>query len=100
MAEKKVETIVFKGVAYRRYPNAKSRTAREYFSPSGSEREKGRGLLHEEIYKDAHGGKKAAGDVHHVNGNSKDNSPKNLKSVDESKHRGYDDPKKVGGKKK
>src|ERR1035437_4521079 len=91
------ETIIYKGVKYRRYPNSKNRTERVYYSPSRPIREKV-GRLHDTIYTDNFGVIPEDFVVHHKDNNPFNNEPSNLEAVPWAKHTSehfkakFDDP--------
>lgn len=81
-----VDIVTYRGVVYRRYPDSPRRTDRVYFTPNGSERKRGRGRLHEEVYRDAYGPIPEGCVVHHRDEQSLNNDPANLVAVSRSGH--------------
>jgi len=74
----RVETVVFNGVVFRRYPDSRQPSHRRYFKPGGGDIKRGVESLHREVWK-AHNGPIPAGyHVHHVNGDPADNATGNL----------------------
>lgn len=81
------EVVWFDGHPYYRYPQARQRSHRVYFSPGG----KGaaaREALHREVYKKHHGPIPDGCDVHHADGDPLNNDPSNLVAVTRTAHRG------------
>src|SRR4051812_23799607 len=81
-----VEEVVFQGVVYRRYPNARGASDRKYFVPSGIKRKAGMGRLHEEVWKAAHGPIPPGMHIHHVDGNADHNELENLQALSSEEH--------------
>lgn len=73
-----VETVEFNGVKFRRYPNAKQRADRVYFTPNGTLRAAGMRRLHEEIWMAANGPIPEGGHIHHIDGDPSNNAVDNL----------------------
>ena len=72
------DRIVFKGIVFRRYPNAKRRTDQVYFTPGIADKIKGAKRLHEEIWMDAHGEIPEGHHIHHADHDPLNNSIDNL----------------------
>src|SRR4051794_16489510 len=88
------EVAVFRGVRYRRYPQAKSWTQSAYFFPwaPGS----GLGRLHQEVWR-AHRGPIPKGyEIHHHDGDTSNNSINNLRCVTVGEHRRLDYQRRGG----
>lgn len=84
------ETIVYKGIRYRRYPDAGTWTERSYYVPGIADRQKpGLGRLHEEVWKDTHGPIPPGCHVHHEDHNPLNNDPGNLVCLDGAEHKRY-----------
>jgi rubrerythrin len=81
-----VETIEFAGVTFRRYPNAKGRTERVYFTPGIADRAKGIGRLHEEIWKAEHGPIPDGWHIHHKDEDPLNNELANLEALPAGEH--------------
>jgi len=82
-----VESIVFNGITFRRYPNSSKRTDRVYYCPGSGERARGVQRLHEEIWK-AHNGPIPQGcHIHHTDGNPLNNELANLACIPATQHR-------------
>jgi len=84
-----VDVIVFKGVRYRRYPNAKTWAERAYYVPGIADRQKGRRRLHEEIWIDANGPIPSGHNVHHVDHDTLNNDLANLACIASEDHRAH-----------
>jgi hypothetical protein len=80
------ETIVYRGIRFRRYPDSPNRSDRVYFTPGGGHRKAGVGRLHQEIWKDLHGPIPAGYDVHHADHDPLNNDPTNLVCIPEGVH--------------
>lgn len=81
------ETIVYKGIRFRRYPDSERRTDRVYFTPGTRHRQSGVKRLHEEIWQDTHGQPIPDGHhVHHADHDPLNNDPGNLVVLTESEH--------------
>jgi hypothetical protein len=73
------ETLIYKGVRFRRYPESENWQDRVYFTPGIADRKKGVKRLHVEIWKDHN--KREVPDgfhVHHADHNPLNNTPDNL----------------------
>ncbi len=77
---------MFNGIKFRRYPDSKHKTHRSYFSPGGTDRQRGIGALHQEIWKAAHGPIPAGHHIHHVDENPLNNELSNLGCVPMREH--------------
>jgi len=75
------ETIIFNGVKFRRYPGSAIRTCQVYYCPSGNDRKKGVGFLHQEIWKAAHGPIPEGYHIHHRDYNPLNNDLENLEAL-------------------
>lgn len=80
------ESVVFRGITFRRYPDSKRRTDRLYFAPNGTYRAKGMGRLHEEIWKAAHGPIPEGHHIHHVDHDPLNNDLSNLACITAAEH--------------
>lgn len=81
-----VETRTFRGVTFRRYPDAPGWSERAYFTPAQHARERGVGRLHEEVWKAAHGPIPPGHDIHHANFDHDDNRLVNLVCLPSGRH--------------
>lgn len=80
------EIVIFNGVRFRRYPDAKDRSSRVYFNPGIADRRRGIESLHREIWKAAHGPIPPGCDIHHRDGNPLNNALDNLECLTEAEH--------------
>lgn len=80
------EAVVFQGITFRRYPEAKARSERVYFVPNGHDRNKGVGRLHQEVWKAANGPIPEGHDVHHVDFDPLNNDLGNLACIPHDVH--------------
>lgn len=80
------ETVEFNGVKFRRYPEAKQRADRVYYTPGISDKQRGIGRLHEEIWKAAHGPIPAGSHIHHKDENPLNNKLDNLELLTGAAH--------------
>lgn len=84
------EKIIYKGVAYYRYPDSDKWAERSYYSPSHSGRLKGKKRLHQEIWQDANECQVPDGlVVHHYDHNPLNNDPTNLVLISRKAHARY-----------
>jgi len=81
-----VQVVVFRGVRFRRYPDAERRTERVYFTPGVADRQRGVRRLHEEMYLHHHGPIPDGWHVHHVDGDPLNNAPGNLQALSPRDH--------------
>lgn len=88
------QTIVFNGITFRRYPDSQTAADRRYYKPSGADRKRGVGALHQEVWKAANGRDIPAGHhVHHADHDADNNDPSNLVLItasDHASHHGQD----------
>lgn len=82
----RVETIVYKGIKFRRYPDSPHRSDRVYYTPSGTHRKNGVKRLHQEIWEDAHGPIPEGWVVHHIDGDPLNNDIDNLECLPRGPH--------------
>lgn len=75
------ESIEYKGITFRRYPDSKRASDRRYFRPNGTLIKAGVEALHREIWRDNFGEIPEGHDVHHKNNNTADNSIGNLECL-------------------
>lgn len=81
-----VETVVFNGIKFRRYPDSKRLELRNYHVPNGTHRAKGVGRLHQEIWKASHGPIPEGHHVHHKDENTLNNALSNLECIPAGDH--------------
>jgi predicted nucleic acid-binding Zn ribbon protein len=80
------ETIIFNGIKFRRYPEAKKKAHRRYYRPGISDAINGIQALHQEIWKAAHGPIPDGCLIHHRDENPLNNTLDNLVCVSPSEH--------------
>ena len=88
-----VETVIFNGVTFRRYPMAKSHSDRMYYSPSIHIAQQGVGRLHEEVWKLYNGPIPPGHEIHHKDFDSGNNDPSNLDCITVAEHRAIHAPR-------
>jgi hypothetical protein len=84
--EGKAEVVVFEGIKYRRYPEAKQWSHRMYYRPGIANVRAGYKHLHQDIWRRAHGEIPAGHNIHHKDGNPLNNSVENLELVKTKEH--------------
>lgn len=77
--------IEYKGVVWTRYPNAKRRNLRVYYQHHFGWKEPPR-TLHREIYSDLVGKIPDGYHIHHIDGDTENNSPSNLQALPSREH--------------
>lgn len=82
----KSETIIYKGIKFRRYPNSKQGAHRNYYRPHCGHVKNGVQHLHQEIWKDANGKIPKGFSIHHKDGNFLNNKLSNLEAICRRKH--------------
>lgn len=82
-----VETVTFRGVRFRRYPEAKGHSTRVYFQPGIAAAQRGIESLHREVWKAAHGPIPDGCHIHHVDHDPANNDLSNLVCMTEDEHR-------------
>lgn len=81
------ETVLFNGIPFIRYPESSVRSHRVYFTAyPGGKRAKGIGLLHQEVWKAAHGPIPDGCDIHHRDGDPLNNAVDNLECLTKKEH--------------
>lgn len=83
------EVVEFNGVRFYRYPDSAQPTNRRYFRPGIANRQKGVKMLHQEIWMNSSGAIEipAGYEVHHVDHDTSNNDPSNLKLMSAEEHR-------------
>ncbi len=76
-----VDSITYKGIVFRRYPNSKNYSDRMYYRPNGTHVVNGVESLHREIWKDRYGEIPEGVHIHHKDGNPLNNDISNLECV-------------------
>lgn len=82
-----VDTIEYRGVTFRRYPDSERWADRMYFTPGSGDRQRGVGRLHQEIWKTEHGEIPPGHHVHHKDEDPLNNEPGNLVCLPGEDHR-------------
>jgi hypothetical protein len=82
-----VVTVEYKGITFRRYPFARSRTFRVYYSPPGKSKAQGVDYLHREVWKDARGPIPVGCEIHHRDDDPDNNRLENLECLTVAEHR-------------
>jgi hypothetical protein len=72
------ETVIFQGIAFRRYPDSRCWSDRVYYKPHVGDHRRGVESLHREIWKAHHGPIPPGWQVHHKDGRALNNDPANL----------------------
>lgn len=85
----RAEVVVYRGITFRRYPEALDFTNRNYFRPAGADRRNGVANLHQEIYRDAYGPVPEGHEIHHVDHNPLNNHPENLVAFSREDHHNH-----------
>lgn len=80
------ETIVFRGIKFRRYPESKHIELNRYYKCSGNQSVHGQKSLHRAIWVDANGPIPKWYHVHHINKIPTDNRLENLSCIPEGEH--------------
>lgn len=81
------ETIYFRGIPYRRYPESKNRTHRLYFQRSAYKEFGGKtGFLHREVWEFYNGKIPKGLEIHHIDGDTTNNKISNLELLTHSQH--------------
>ena len=75
-----VETVVFNGYQYRRYPNAKNPAHRRYFGRAGHR-------LHRDVWEFHNGPIPDGNQIHHIDGDTSNNDIANLECLSFKAHR-------------
>src|SRR3990167_1094369 len=82
----KSESIVFNGIVFRRYPEAKQDAYRRYYRPHGGHVKRGIQHIHQEIWKSHYGPIPDGCHIHHKDGDFLNNDISNLECVSSEKH--------------
>jgi len=83
-----VDTVEYRGITFRRYPESDNRADRCYYRPSSEHIREGVEALHREIWKDANGVNEVpeGHHIHHKDGDPTNNDPENLECVSPKEH--------------
>ena len=93
-----VETVIYKGKKYNRYPESEHRSDRVYFKRSITG---GTVFLHRQIWLDAHGEIPKGMHIHHIDGNPLNNDISNLECLTAKDHiseHEWDDDRRASNK--
>lgn len=82
----RVESVEYRGITFRRYPDSKRSSDRSYFRPNSGHIRAGVEALHREIYRDHYGPIPDGWHVHHKDGNPANNDPDNLECLPCTEH--------------
>lgn len=85
----RVESVVFNGITFRRYPDSIHRSDRLYFTPGAADKQRGFDRLHREVWKSIHGPIPPGCDIHHRDHDPGNNSPDNLVCIADADHKKY-----------
>lgn len=77
----KSESVTYKGVVFRRYPDSENASDRSYYRPHAGYIRRGVEALHREIWKDHHGAIPEGHHIHHKDGNPLNNDIANLECL-------------------
>ncbi len=83
----RVESVVWRNITFRRYPDSPRWSDRNYFRPGGQHIQRGVESLHREIWKAHHGAIPDGYDVHHRDCDTGNNDVSNYELVSRSAHR-------------
>ena len=84
-SKKEIITIEYGGKLWRRYPKSKKRTHRVYYQRHEKWKEPPV-FLHRKIYEDNFGKIPEGYHIHHIDGDTENNSPDNLEALSPSEH--------------
>lgn len=84
-----VEVVEYKGIKFRRYPDSKRWSDRQYYRPGPHIVARGVEALHREVWKDNFGPIPSGHHVHHKDGNTANNDPSNLECIPGPEHQSY-----------
>lgn len=83
----RVETVVYRGIKFRRYPDSPNYADRNYYRPGMADAAAGVGSLHREVWADHFGPIPDGCEIHHDNRDTADNDPSNLVCLTVEEHR-------------
>lgn len=86
---KRVESVVYKGITFRRYPDSPNWSDKSYYRPNSKHIMDGVKSLHIEIWQDAHGPVPEGCHIHHKDGDTSNNSIENLECLTPKEHNKY-----------
>lgn len=84
---RRVETVVFNGIRYRRYPDAAQQCDQRYYVAGIADRQRGATRLHQDIWRLHNGDIPEGYHVHHDDGDHDNNDPSNLVAIPDCDHR-------------
>lgn len=82
----RVERVVYKGIEFRRYPDAPRWAERNYYRPSSVHIRRRVGALHQEVWRDHFGPIPPGHHIHHRDEDTGNNDPGNLECLTPSEH--------------
>lgn len=82
----KAETIIYKDIAFRRYPESPNWSDSNYYRPNSVHIKRGVKALHIEIWQDAHGLVPEGCHIHHRDGDTSNNALDNLECLTAELH--------------
>lgn len=82
----RVETIVFNGIKYRRYPDSDLQASRRYYTAGIADRKRGYSYLHRDIWAYHHGPIPEGHHIHHVDHDPLNNDISNLECIPAAEH--------------
>ena len=81
--------MVFNGIKYRRYPDAKTLPEQRYYVAGIADRQNGAGRLHQDIWRHHNGPIPDGYHIHHADGDHNNNDPSNLVALTEAEHQAH-----------
>lgn len=81
------ESVVYKGITFRRYPDSESWADRNYYRPDAGHIRRGVRALHREIWIDTFGEIPPGHHIHHRDKDTSNNAPENLECVSPLEHK-------------
>lgn len=82
----RVDTVEYKGIKFRRYPDSDNPADRRYYRPHADHIEDGVEALHREIWRDHNGEIPDGHHIHHIDGDPTNNDIENLECVSPKEH--------------
>lgn len=84
-----VDVVTFRGIKFRRYPDAPGLAEQRYYVPGIADRQRGIKRLHEEVWIAHHRPIPAGHHVHHRDHDHLNNDPSNLDCITDDEHRAH-----------
>ena len=81
-----MESVVFNGITYRRYPDSQNPAHRRYYKPGGQWIKQGVQALHQEVWKYHYGAIPDGCHIHHKDGDVSNNDIANLECIEPDDH--------------